>query len=321
MKSAFIIVVFLSLSLSQAALAGPIQDRLIERAAAQKGREGLENSEASEKALSLPKGVKVLRDISYGNDVRQHFDVYVPDKAKDAPVIFMIHGGAWSLGDKGSAAVVENKVSRWAPAGFIFISANYRLLPEADPLQQAEDVARAFSAAQAQVRSWGGDPTKFILMGHSAGAHLVALLAATPSLAKSAGVKPWLGTILLDSGGYDVEQIMEKGHLRFYDSAFGKQPAYWRSVSPFRLLSSAIAPALAVCSSRRADSCPQARAFIAKAVSLGGRAEILEQDLSHREINQNLGTSDAYTKAVEVFMGSLDASVARMLTSQATGTR
>jgi arylformamidase len=321
MKSIFSIIVLLAASLSQAALAGPIQDRLIERAAMQKSGEGLENSASAEQALSLPKGVKVLRDISYGSDIRQRFDVYVPDKAKDAPVIFMVHGGAWSLGDKGAAAVVENKVARWAPAGFIFISVNYRLLPEADPLQQTEDVARAFAAAQAQARSWGGDPSKFILMGHSAGAHLAALLAATPSRTVSAGVKPWLGTILLDSAAYDVEQIMEKSHLQFFDSAFGKQPAYWRSVSPFRQLSAAIAPSLAVCSTRRADACPQARAFIAKAVSFGARAEVLEQDLSHREINENLGTNNAYTKAVEVFMGSLDASAARMLTSQATGTR
>ena len=305
---------------AQAASAGPVRDRLVERKAAQQGAD-LENLGSSDSAVPLPKGVKLLRDISYGSGNKQRFDVYLPAHAKDAPVIFMVHGGAWRIGDKGAGAVVENKVARWAPRGFIFVSANYRLLPEADPLQQAEDVAQALAFAQARARAWGGDPAKFILMGHSSGAHLLALLAAAPARTYGAGVKPWLGTVLLDSAAYDVEQIMGRDHLRIYDDAFGDQPAYWRSASPSLVISSSIAPVLAVCSSRREDSCTQARAFVAKAVSLRARAEVLEQDLSHREINEDLGTSNAYTKAVEAFMGSLDASVARMLAAPLPETR
>ena len=62
--------------------------------------------------------------------------------------------------------------------GIIFVSVDYRMLPQQDALAQADDVARALAFAQSRARSWGGDPGKFILMGHSAGAHLVALLAA-----------------------------------------------------------------------------------------------------------------------------------------------
>jgi arylformamidase len=97
---------------------------------------------------ALPGGIRVIRDVAYGGDSRQRFDVYVPAQAKNAPVIFMVHGGAWRTGDKAAKSVVENKVSRWVPMGFIFISANYRLLPETDPLEQARDVARAIAAAQ-----------------------------------------------------------------------------------------------------------------------------------------------------------------------------
>src|SRR5207247_470736 len=114
---------------------------------------------------------------------------------------FMVHGGAWVLGDKASPGVMENKVARWAARGYILLSVDYRMIPEADPLEQAEDVARALAAAQAKAASWGGDPSKFVLMGHSAGAHLVGLLAADPARAFKRGAKPWLGAVLLDSGG------------------------------------------------------------------------------------------------------------------------
>ena len=60
----------------------------------------------------------------------------------------MVHGGAWRMGDKAASNVVENKVARWVPRGVLFISANYRLLPEADALAQANDVARALARAQ-----------------------------------------------------------------------------------------------------------------------------------------------------------------------------
>lgn len=73
-------------------------------------------------------------------------------------MIFMVHGGAWMIGDKGNKGVVDNKVKRWAPQGFVFISANYRLCPAADPLKQARDVARALAFAQSQAGSFGADP-------------------------------------------------------------------------------------------------------------------------------------------------------------------
>ena len=81
--------------------------------------------------------------MAYGNSKKQTPDVYLPDAPKNAPIIIMVHGGAWSIGDKGSSKVVTNKVNRWVSKGAIFVSVNYRLLPEADPLKQAKDVASA----------------------------------------------------------------------------------------------------------------------------------------------------------------------------------
>jgi acetyl esterase/lipase len=167
------------------------------------------NQEGEGARAALPAGVKLTPDVSFGQAERQRFDVYAPDGAKNAPVIFMVHGGAWRFGDKKAAKVVDNKVARWVPKGFIFISANYRMVPEADPLEQARDVARALAMAQSKAATWGGDPSKFILMGHSAGAHLVALLTAAPGEALKEGARPWLGVVCLDSAALDLVAIME----------------------------------------------------------------------------------------------------------------
>jgi len=230
-------------------------------------------------------------------------------------VIFMVHGGAWRWGDKSAASVVENKVARWVSKGFIFISTNYRMLPDTLPRDQEADIVRALATAQEKASTWGGAPDKFIVMGHSAGAHLAALLAASPTDAYKAGVKPWLGTVLLDSAALDVTKIMQSRHFNFYDRAFGKDRSDWNSVSPLQQLSASATPMLAVCSSQRNDSCDQARQFANRANLLKVRVTVLEQDLSHREINQSLGSVGAYTDAVESFMASLDMTVKKVLTN------
>ena len=254
--------------------------------------------------IALPQGVQVKRDLAYGPDDAQRIDVYVPAGAHQAPVLFMVHGGAWMLGDKASARVVANKVAFWLPKGYILVSVNYRLRPP-DPLRQVEDVAMALAFVQAQAASWGGDSAHLVVMGHSAGAHLVSLLASDPSIAGAQGAKPWLGTVALDSAAMDVVRIMQAPHLRFYDRVFRGDPSYWRSVSPLHRLSAAPRPMLLVCSSQRADSCPQAQSFAAKVTQLGGRVLLVPIDKSHREINADLGLPGTYTDAVAAFMHSL----------------
>lgn len=301
MRTSFCIVL-LSLSFAlPAAHAG----RLMERRAAD-----LQDDDSAGTVSSLPAGVTLRRDVPYGEDRLQRMDVYLPAQAKNAPVIVMVHGGGWRRGDKTMRSVVENKLARWSANGFVFISVNYRLLPQADVAQQADDVAKALATAQSQAESWGADPSAFLLMGHSAGAHLIALLSADPSRAFRLGAKPWLGTVALDSAALDVAQIMQGRHMRLYDPAFGADPAYWKSVSPFHALSSKAVPLLAVCSSRRTDSCPQARQFVSAEERLGVRASVLEEDLSHRQINEELGLPGAYTSGVEQFMRSLGLAVA-----------
>ncbi len=295
---------------SAGAAAGAFRDQSAGRPAARGREEGLDAPEAPG-PFALPSGIAVRRDVEYGPAPRQRFDVYAPAHAQGAAVVFMVHGGGWAVGDKHAASVVANKAARWVPRGIVLISANYRMLPVADPIEQARDVARAVAAAQQQASSFGGDRAKFVLMGHSAGAHLVALLDASPALASHLDVTPWLGTVALDSAALDVPTVMQSRHLPLYDRAFGSSPEFWNTASPFRMLANGAAPVLAVCSTRRQLSCPEAHRFVARATSLGVRAAVLEEDLSHAEINERLGTEGAYTDAVEAFLKSLDPAFAR----------
>lgn len=256
-------------------------------------------------ASDLPAGVRVVRNVAYGSDANQKFDVYVPDGAKDAPVIFMAHGGGWSRGDKDMSGVVTNKVKRWGPMGYVLISVDYRFVPTVTVEDEAKDIAAALAVAQRRAAEWGADASKFVLMGHSAGAHLVALLASSPTIATAAGAKPWRGSVFLDSAAYDVGVIMRGPHFDLYDRAFGSDASKWNAVSPTLVLAAKTPPVLAVCSTRRVISCSQAETYVAKAKSFGTDASVLREDLSHIEINYQLGQTGAYTNAVEAFLKSI----------------
>jgi arylformamidase len=256
-------------------------------------------------ATNLPPDIRVERDLAYGPHPEQRIDVYAPAHAKGAPALLLVHGGGWQIGDKANAGVVENKVAHWVPKGFVIVSVDYRMLPDADPKEQAGDAAAALAFAQSKARSWGADPSRFMLMGHSAGAHLASLLAANPEAAYRRGAKPWLGTVALDSAAMNVVAIMQASHFPLYDKAFGSDPAYWQAVSPAHQLKGKSPPMLLVCSTRRAVSCAQARAFADKAIATGARVEILPLPLSHGDINAALGSAADYTAKVDVFLRSL----------------
>jgi len=296
------------------ATAGPLRERLKELKAERQSAQADDPDESDEgpAAVSVPAGVRVLRDVAYGSDAKQRFDVYLPPHAGNAPIIVMVHGGGWRRGDKRMSGVVQNKMQRWVGKGFIFVSVNYRLLPT-DVLTQAQDVASAVAMVQQKAASWGGDPDRLVLIGHSAGAHLSALLAASPAIAAQGGARPWLGTVALDSAALDVASIMEKRHVPMYDAAFGSDPAYWKRASPFHVLSADARPMLMVCSTQRRASCSQAQAFADKAMSIGVSAQVSGQDLTHGEINAKLGAPGAYTDAVESFLSSLDPSLGQLL--------
>ena len=103
----------------------------------------------------------------------------------------------------------------------------------------------------------------------------------------------------------DVPAIMNARHLPLYDKAFGEDPDDWQAASPYHRLAGPMPPILAVCRKRSKDSCPANRAFAEKAAKLGSKIEILPMDLTHGEINKQLGLPSAYATPVDDFMRSL----------------
>jgi len=271
-----------------------------------------------EKEASFSKEVRLISNVSYGTDAKERFDVYTPlhvNTGALVPVIFMVHGGAWKIGDKKSQSVVENKVNHWVKKGYIVISTNYKMLPNTAVKEQVNDVAKALGVAQNKSISWGGDKTQFIVMGHSAGAHIIAMIASSTTLYAAHDITPPIAAILLDSAVMDTPTLMSAKHMRLYDQAFGNDPSYWESLSPYHQLNSVRMPLLAVCSTKRDDSCPQAENFLKKAASFGTKTLLLKEHMSHKEINEKLGQDIPYTQAIDQFLSSLSPTNAKMLTT------
>lgn len=254
----------------------------------------------------LPANVQLLRDQPYGTDPRQRMDVYLPTTQPAQGVVFMVHGGAWRVGSKDNPGVVANKVQHWLPKGLAVIAIDYRLLPQAPVATQADDVRAALAHAQQHARQWALPADRFVLMGHSAGAHLVALVSANPSAALARGAEPWLGAVSLDSAVLNVPALMHERHARLYDVALGADPNVWPTLSPFHNLTRQAPPMLLVCGSQRPDNpCQQAQGFAEKGRAIGLRMQVLPQALSHADINSLLGQPGAYTDAVDRFLAGL----------------
>ena len=220
-------------------------------------------------------------------------------------MLVIVHGGAWAIGDKSHPGVAAAKVAHWLPSGIAVASVNYRLLPLAGVLEQAGDVARSIAFLQRRAADWQLDPARMVLLGHSTGAHLAALLAADPALASAAGASPWRATILLDSAALDAVELMKAPHLPLYDPAFGSEPSEWPAFSPLHRLNARPSPILVVHSNRRRDATGAARRFAAAVQARGGRAEVHEAALSHMELNAQLGLDNAYTERVDAFLRSV----------------
>ena len=246
---------------------------------------------------------------SYGSHPRQKLDLGLPPGAQGrSPLLLFVHGGGWTIGDKrqGAAAKGDHFLKR----GWAFASTNYRLVPEATVEQQAADVAAAIAHLRRQP---GIDPDRIVLMGHSAGAHLVALVGTNPAHLRAAGlsVEAIRGVILLDGAGYDVgQQMANRGNraARMYEQAFGKDPARQSSLSPTH---HAAAPNalnwLILPVASRQDSTAQSEALAARLRSAGARAIVSpQQGKTHRTLNRELGTAgDPSTAEMDAFLRSL----------------
>ena len=149
--------------------------------------------------------LKVERDIPYvaSAEPLQTLDVYAPAGAKNLPVVVWIHGGGWQQGDK---ADVKEKPAAFAKKGFVFVSVNYRLWPKVVMGDLIHDVAKSVGWVRTHVAEHGGDPQRLLIMGHSAGAQLAAILCTDERLLAGEGVPlaSVKGCVPVDGDTYDV---------------------------------------------------------------------------------------------------------------------
>ena len=135
--------------------------------------------------------------------MRQALDLYAPAEGEAHPVVFWIHGGGWQAGDKGE---VQEKPRAFVDKGFVFVSAGYRLLPEASIKEMAGDLAKALAWVHDHAEDYGGDPDTIAVAGHSAGAQLAALICTDHRYLEAEGLSPSIlkGCVPVDGDTYDV---------------------------------------------------------------------------------------------------------------------
>ncbi len=252
---------------------------------------------------------QVHRDIPYvePNHERQVLDVYAPAEGKNHPIIFWIHGGGWQAGDKND---VQVKPQAFVDKGFVFVSTEYRLLPEVTIEQMAGDVAKALRWVHDHAQTYGGDPDTFVVMGHSAGAQLAALICTDHRYLKAEGLSPTIlkGCVPVDGDTYDVPlQIatVEQRRADIYRQKFGDEEhqkdlspishvARDKNIPPVLILHVADHPETRLQSQRLVQALREA-GISAKAFPAEGK--------THGTINADLGKpGDEPTKAVFEFL-------------------
>ncbi len=119
---------------------------------------------------------------AYGKDARQTLDVYVPSTpTRNADVVLFMYGGRWQFGNKDEYRFVADSL---AAQGFVTVIPDYRLYPQVDWRDFLMDTAAAYHWVETNIATYGGNPRRIFIMGHSAGAHMAAIVALDPKLRK-----------------------------------------------------------------------------------------------------------------------------------------
>lgn len=237
-------------------------------------------------------------ELSYGTDPLQKLDYWKPT-TPGSPLVIFVHGGGWKRGDKRGA--VGAKGEHFLEQGYAFASVNYRLVPANTVEEQAQDVANATAYLIKNAEKLCFDGKRVALIGHSAGAHLVALVGTDLSYLKQAELdgKSLRGIIPLDGAAYDVSrQIAEGGNFMHntYLEAFGSDPERQKKLSPTAQAAAPNAPAFLILHIQREDGTAQSIALGEALRKADTPAEVKGfhgQGLKgHMEINRDLGKPD-----------------------------
>lgn len=138
-------------------------------------------------------------------------------------------------------------------------------------------------------------------MGHSAGAHLISLIAAMP---ENFGLRGQIaGVVLLDSAGYNIPATMKSNPMKLYKNAFGADEEFWLKTSPIHNIGPNPIDMILICSSQRQSSvCDGARAFSDAILSKGAESTVMPVMMSHQQINEDLGLDNEMTIDIDEFI-------------------
>lgn len=250
---------------------------------------------------------EVKRDIPYADPAqeRQVLDIYAPSGAKGLPVVFWIHGGGWQTGDKSS---VQHKPRVFPEKGFVFVSTNYRLLPQVEMETIVRDVAKSLGWVHKHIAEHGGDPSRILVMGHSAGAQLAALLCTDDRYLKGEGVSldAIKGCVPVDGDTFDIPAIIETAETRRrvhhqpqakygHREKFGNDPAKHRDFSAVTHVAKGkrIPPFLILHVAEHPDTSAQAQRLGAVLKEAEVSAKLFgARETDHRKLSENLGLPD-----------------------------
>jgi acetyl esterase/lipase len=160
----------------------------------------------------------VKRDVAYGSAHRQKLDIYVPARnvaGKD--VIIFFYGGSWRLGRKEEVSFVANALTQ---RGYVVVVPDYRLVPEITYPGFVEDTAKAVAWTYRNIATYGGNPNRMFVSGHSAGAYNAMMVALAPEFLDRQGLSPSiLKGVIGISGPYDFLPFRYASQHRTFDSA------------------------------------------------------------------------------------------------------
>lgn len=223
-------------------------------------------------------------------------DIYLPANPQNAPVVMWVHGGGYAIGDK--AYQMADKVALFNEQGWVLVSVNYRLsMPEKGAAQFPDhflDVASAVAWVREHISSYGGDPNRVALLGHSAGADIVSNVAVNPSYLQAYGLELSALTCAapLDTAGFDKAKAGDTEQEQ-WQNALGNNLNYINETSATLLIQPnlGIPPMLAV--TRGNESRQQIQIeFIAALQTAGIKATLVDAtSLTHEEVNNQIGAA------------------------------
>jgi len=161
-------------------------------------------------ALTTPSPARVERNLSYAPHARGQLDVYIPrHPAARRPIALFIYGGSWQSGEKAMYAFVGRVL---AARGIVTVVADYRVYPQVNYPAFLQDNAQAAAFTKQHAAEWGADPARFYLIGHSAGAYNVAMLALDRTWLAAVGMNPKqdLAGVIGLAGPYDFLPLRDE---------------------------------------------------------------------------------------------------------------